>query len=257
MIRDRNLARVPAPPSAEAAAAPVADSGGKRVKLATVLDQTNDMKVKELDGKVVKEAFERFAAVTGSVIGREPAPNQELTRDQLSGFHALLQGSGPHHVDFSVWGPFGHRIAKRVKLTGMIFSAGETVESVVPRVAHRFDHAGRSQLGHAGRRSAATLDALHGKCVGSPVPGRCAGAAGTPGTFAARCCIAGCGCVHWSPTVRRQAPLGLGIAGCHRGPGVLCRRRCSARQWRHRKEYVWWRRSSNAFCSPEAVPRWS
>ena len=65
LIRERNLARVPAPPSATAAAAPAADSGEKRVKLATVLDQTNDMEVKELDGEVVKEAYERFAAVTG------------------------------------------------------------------------------------------------------------------------------------------------------------------------------------------------
>ena len=110
LIRERNLARAPT----AAAAAPAADSGEKRVKLAAVLEGQGAR------GEVVKEAYERFAAVAGE----EPAPHEELTRDQLSGLHALQQGSGPPCVDFIVWGPFGHRFAKRVKLTGMVIGAG-------------------------------------------------------------------------------------------------------------------------------------
>ena len=64
------------------------------MKFATALDQTNDAEVKELDGEVVKDAYERFAAVTGG----EPAPREELTQDQLSGLRVLPRAVIPQSI---------------------------------------------------------------------------------------------------------------------------------------------------------------
>lgn len=36
---------------------------------------------------------------------------------------ALLCGQKPPYVFLSVWGPFGHRISKRVKVSGMTINA--------------------------------------------------------------------------------------------------------------------------------------
>ena len=92
----------------------------KRVKLATVADQANDTECDELSAQMIGKAYEAFTKATGG----QPAPHEELTSEQLAALNALLRGTGPPYVDFSVWGPFGHRIAKRVKLSGMVMKPG-------------------------------------------------------------------------------------------------------------------------------------
>ena len=101
--------------AAAASAAPLPPPG-KKVKLSTVADQANDMEVGELTPAQIKAAYDKFENTMGGL----PAPHEELTGEQLAALHALLQGSGPPYVDFSVWGPFGHRISKRVKLSALM-----------------------------------------------------------------------------------------------------------------------------------------
>jgi hypothetical protein len=89
---------------------------GKRIKLSTVADQANDGEVTELDAASVTAAYARFEALTGGA----PEPHEELTLDQLSSLHSLLHGTTAPYVDFAVWGPYGHRIAKKVRMTGLV-----------------------------------------------------------------------------------------------------------------------------------------
>jgi hypothetical protein len=87
----------------------------KKVRLATVADQANDLEVAELSADEVAKAYANFENITGG----PPAQDEELTLEQLSVLHALLAGAGPPYVDFAVWGPFGHRISKKMRLTGL------------------------------------------------------------------------------------------------------------------------------------------
>ena len=64
----------------------------------------------------VTEAYARFASLTGG----PPEPQEDLTLDQLSSLFALVSGTSAPYVDFAVWGPYGHRIAKKVRMTGMV-----------------------------------------------------------------------------------------------------------------------------------------
>lgn len=99
-----------------------ASAPGRKVKLSTVADQANDHEAESLSDIDVAAAYERYKKLTGG----PPAPHEELTHSQLTALSALLGGQGPPYVDFSVWGPFGHRIQKKVKLTGLsLNSAGE------------------------------------------------------------------------------------------------------------------------------------
>jgi hypothetical protein len=117
------LARATAAPSGSGATLAVPGAAPapavKRVKLATVADQANDLEVPELGQAEVVAAYARFEATTGG----PPSSSEELTTDQLTSLHALLQGTGPPYVDFAVWGPFGHRIAKKMKLSGLVIGA--------------------------------------------------------------------------------------------------------------------------------------
>ena len=107
---------------ATAAGSVLGQSPNKKVKVATVADQANDLEVQEMSQADVQAAYARYQSITGG----PPAAHEELTLDQLSALHALFSGSSAPYVDFSVWGPFGHRITKRVKMQGMsINSAGE------------------------------------------------------------------------------------------------------------------------------------
>lgn len=98
----------------------------KKVKLGTVADQAGDVEVVEMNHEQVAEAYTRCAEVTGG----PPTPHQELTVDQLTSLNAILRSSGPRYVDSRVWGPFGHRISKRVNLSGMHISSNGEVHPV-------------------------------------------------------------------------------------------------------------------------------
>ena len=84
-------------------------SQAKKEKFATVADQSNDQEVAELTQGQILEAYDTFA----KKMRGPPAPQEELTAEQLTALFAIFRGSGSPSVDFSTWGPFGHRIAKR------------------------------------------------------------------------------------------------------------------------------------------------
>jgi hypothetical protein len=116
VIRKRKTDELAVALLAPAVAALPTGPPAKKVKISTVADQGNDLEVPELNATVVAAAYAHFEALTGG----QPATSEELTIDQLTSLHALLQGSGPPYVDFAVWGPFGHRISKKMKMVGLV-----------------------------------------------------------------------------------------------------------------------------------------
>jgi len=94
-----------------------------KFKLCQVTDQAMDVELVALDGAIIKAAYDRYRLVFGTM----PPPNEELTNEQLTAVKALLDADRAPYVDFAVWGPFGCRLAKKLKLHGVSFSSDGTL----------------------------------------------------------------------------------------------------------------------------------
>ena len=84
-----------------------------RVKLSAVVNQVSDAEVRLLDSDATDAAFKRFRDITGF----RPHKDEEVTAAQLAGLHAVFASPGPPYVDFSIWGPHGDRLQKRLRFT--------------------------------------------------------------------------------------------------------------------------------------------
>jgi len=93
--------------------------GGRNVKLATCVDQANDMEATRMSPQDVTAAYERYKSCQGDV----PRPEEDLTTEQLTGLKALFDSGQVPYVDLAVWGPYGRRIQKKLKLSGFIMGA--------------------------------------------------------------------------------------------------------------------------------------
>ena len=101
-------------------------SCAKKVKISTFADQSNDQEVTELTEDQILEAYDTFAKKMGGL----PAPQEELTSEQLTALFTIFWCSGSPYEDFSTWSTFGHRIAKRARFSGLVFTASGQLQSV-------------------------------------------------------------------------------------------------------------------------------
>lgn len=62
------------------------------------------------------QCFRRYETIFGK--GERPNQDQEPTPEQVSAIKCILARGSPPFVDFGVFGPHGHRIMKKVKLSG-------------------------------------------------------------------------------------------------------------------------------------------
>ena len=110
---------------APTAAAPVSvPAPNRRVKRSTIINQTDDMEVDILDDVAITAAYARYS----KKIGAAPPPDQELSSEQLTTLHALFQSGRAPYTDMAVWGPYHHRLAKKIRLKGVrLNSLGEIV----------------------------------------------------------------------------------------------------------------------------------
>ena len=87
-------------------------------------DETDDMEVDILDDVAITAAYARYS----KKIGAAPPPDQELSSEQLTTLCALFQSGRAPHTDMAVWGPYHHRLAKKIRLKGVrLNSVGEIV----------------------------------------------------------------------------------------------------------------------------------
>ena len=101
---------------------PVNTSINKKIKLSTTIDQSNDQECEILDETRLKKAYTAYHAIFKAL----PEQGEEPTIEQLSSILTLLTQGSPPYVDFSVFGPHGYRIMRKLKLTGMqMFPGGE------------------------------------------------------------------------------------------------------------------------------------
>ena len=94
-------------------------SAEKKIKLATVVDQTNDSEVVALPEEEVESCYKHYSDRVGEV----PLPEEDISVEQLAGLKALFKTGASPYVDLAVFGPFGCRIASKLKFSGLLMGA--------------------------------------------------------------------------------------------------------------------------------------
>ena len=102
----------PPPPSPAAAGTP-----DRKVKLSSVTSQVDDTEVNLLVEADLVSMYLEYEKVYGR--GERPPKDAEPTGEQLAAITHLLKAGLPPYADFSIFGPFGRRIERKVKLSGM------------------------------------------------------------------------------------------------------------------------------------------
>eukprot|EP00435_Cladocopium_sp_Y103_P031264 s206_g7.t2 len=98
--------------------AAVSTAAERKVKLSAILSQVDDTEAKVLSEKELVAAYLRYAAVCGEQ--ERPPKESESTLEQLSAVHHIVSQNNPPYCDFAIWGPYGHRLVKKLKLSGYV-----------------------------------------------------------------------------------------------------------------------------------------
>ena len=98
----------------------------RKVKLSHVIDQTNELEVAIIDQDKLRAGYTHYKRTFGSF----PDPKKELTQEQLTALDALIGMDAVPYADFAVWAPFGHRIQRKVKLTGMVMGPDGKLQNI-------------------------------------------------------------------------------------------------------------------------------
>ena len=108
-------AGTPIPPGSAGSGA----SGSKEnvLKMANLVDQTDDSETKLPDAVLLNEWTQKYIAVMGA----PPQEEEEPTDAQLAALHHRVRVQRqPPYVDFSVWLPFGRRVLKNQKFRAFL-----------------------------------------------------------------------------------------------------------------------------------------
>eukprot|EP00439_Symbiodinium_sp_Y106_P066340 s1806_g10.t2 len=97
---------------------PLGGPGKRRLKMASVINQGDDNEAELMDSAAITAAYAEYKSKTGAF----PSEDEELSIEQLSGLKALFEASRPPYCDFAVFGPYHHRIQKKIKMNGIKLS---------------------------------------------------------------------------------------------------------------------------------------
>ena len=103
---------------------PISASGANTVKMATVVDQAHGGETAPMSESDVADAYERYRLKQGDV----PSAEEDVTREQLTGLKTLFADGAPPYADFAIFGPFGRRIQKRLKTSGLVIGASGALQ---------------------------------------------------------------------------------------------------------------------------------
>ena len=108
----------------------VAIPASRKPKLSTVIDQTLEGEVLPMEPRETRKLFKDYEERRGG----EPHADIEPTADQLAGVRQLLRDDVAPYADFSVFGPYGRRLLRRLTFLAYMFSmaTGEWVKREIP-----------------------------------------------------------------------------------------------------------------------------
>jgi len=87
----------------------------RRIKLSAILDQTSEAELQHLPRDRLNQMFLHFS---------RPAQDHEPTGDQLSALAQVISYGCPPYADFSLFGPFGNCMLRRIMFTSFKYNPG-------------------------------------------------------------------------------------------------------------------------------------
>ena len=106
------LALLPPPPTALVPAS-------SKIKLGLVARQGDDTEVTIVDDSVMSAGTARWEHIFG--VGKRPNPDAEATDTQITCLKFMVDAGQAPTVDFALWGPHGHRMERKFRLSGVVF----------------------------------------------------------------------------------------------------------------------------------------
>jgi len=97
-------------------------SGGRKFKISSVLDQSDDTELSPLPQHAVAEMIEQWRVSSND--GECPAPEQEATGEQLAALRSRLKAGLTPYADFAIWRPFGTRLGRHLKFLAHFPTSG-------------------------------------------------------------------------------------------------------------------------------------
>ena len=101
-----------------------ADPPTQMIELSSVVGDGRE--VRSVERAQVESAYAAYKAR----IGDYPRPEEDVTLGQLAALRALLSSGAPLYVDLAVWGPFGHRIQRKLGVSGQVLCANGVLRTV-------------------------------------------------------------------------------------------------------------------------------
>ena len=102
----------PPPPASNAPPA-------SKIKLGLVARQGDDTEVVIVGDAIMSAGTARWEAIFG--VGKRPNPDAEATDTQITCLKFMIDSGQAPTVDFALWGPHGHRMERKFRLSGVVF----------------------------------------------------------------------------------------------------------------------------------------
>lgn len=119
----------PGPAAMVPAAVATGTGSSRKLKLSTLVDQTLDAELQPLEQSEIRAMYDEYVRRYGDT----PSPETEPTSDQLAAVKQLLLTNCNPYVDFSVFGPRGHRLLRKMMFATVTLNAnGEWARRELP-----------------------------------------------------------------------------------------------------------------------------
>eukprot|EP00435_Cladocopium_sp_Y103_P028948 s1750_g7.t1 len=120
-----------APTPAAPPVPPAPTVASRKIKMAQVINQTDEEEIEPLDQAAVNQAYAVYQMKTGGF----PPEDEELSAEQLTTLDSLFKAGRVPYTDMAIWGPYHVRLVKKIKMKGVrLTPTGEltTVEMFGP-----------------------------------------------------------------------------------------------------------------------------
>ena len=103
------------------------------VKVTHVINHDSEQEVPMLEPSLVDQCYAEYNKRMSSPFDKQPTvppPEEEASSEQSSCLAATVDAGHLPRFDFSVWGSYSHRVAKKVALMGVIITRNGEFRSV-------------------------------------------------------------------------------------------------------------------------------
>lgn len=101
----------------------------RKIKLSSILSQVDESESGMMSEQGMVACYMRCSALYKG--DESPPKESEPTVEQLSALKHPIDSGSPPYCDFSIWGPYVHRLVKKIKLSGYNIGRGGKLQLVM------------------------------------------------------------------------------------------------------------------------------